>query len=402
MEIRRTILVGFATAALAACGDHTRYQVAMRAEGEELVRSLTAWVETAEGRMEIEVPAIGDRPLAEIYETLEGATYTGRFRGDLPEDLGGRGLYLCWPTEMGTAVLYAERIQGRLDGWEGIEEIARESDRAADQLGGWLRYAIGDAPEFPEIQGWIDEKLRRDLRNFALYAHLAGGGNSPEEQVLPWLSLAAQYAVERGYVDPHDLPRLYRIFQDIGEAKVEEELVAYAVFAAWLPEDARDGPFGELFSSPTKALASFRAWHAKYAVGTEGDAPATPFDAYAGLLLDWEFFGDDHRVDMELATGVEPFLTNGEWDDSAGTVRWPLERIAGDRFPATYRLALWAEPAGAFQAAHLGGTVLADEGLWEYAIWRHGLSPAEAEQWNGFLAALAADPGLAAAPDQWH
>jgi len=279
--------------------------------------------------------------------------------------------------------------------------IEEESNRAADLLIGWLQNEFESEPWFVDLRTKIDGDLRHDLKNFALYVRMAASMKGNEAAEITWGFLALQYLVEKGYADPRDLPRYLRIANELDTA-VLGDAVPYAVVHALLPDSIpADHALAELLATPKLALESFQSWYREHAlVEPEEDPgediqpriPLTPFDDYALHLVQWDFFSAANRLEMELETRIEPFLTNGEWDETTGRVRWPEERIESYRIPATYRVALWVVSNEAARESYLGNVILSDEELWEYALWRHGLTDKEEAQWTEVLRVLASDP----------
>ncbi len=117
----------------------------------------------------------------------------------------------------------------------------------------------------------------------------------------------------------------------------------------------------------------------------------SPERLLAGLiyrdLLDIDILPDPERVEVSIASGVEPLATNGVWRPAEGRIHWP-EATMHDRGPGLLRHATWAAPEEAFQKARFGRVILSGPSLAEYVAWRAALEPSRAFAWDQALATL--------------
>ena len=93
---------------------------------------------------------------------------------------------------------------------------------------------------------------------------------------------------------------------------------------------------------------------------------------------------------MSLATGAEPFFTNGTWNAASGRVEFK-----GGFYDAPYRYAqfnapyyaLWALPAQR-QESLFGAVVLEGQPLAEYCVWEAALKDDDRTRWLAALDSL--------------
>jgi hypothetical protein len=104
---------------------------------------------------------------------------------------------------------YSERFRGSDDLEQQLAERRVFVDRLVDLMIGWLRSEMDKAPDVARVEAFLDESLRQDLRNAAVYAwmqpviQVETDGDSSEIEHRLWL-----YLQERDYWRPADLPRL--------------------------------------------------------------------------------------------------------------------------------------------------------------------------------------------------
>ncbi len=126
------------------------------------------------------------------------------------------------------------------------------------------------------------------------------------------------------------------------------------------------------------------------------DAPEPePVDSYVDLLISAFLpglaLGPSDQVRVKLAAANEPFLTNGKWDAEEGGVLWSRGMPqSSEQTPGVPQVlfAVWSEPNEQLQRQRFGEIVLTGQSLGEYCFWYAGLSPAEAKEWNTFVASL--------------
>ena len=103
------------------------------------------------------------------------------------------------------------------------------------------------------------------------------------------------------------------------------------------------------------------------------------------------FGGGTDQLGVTLDSPGVPFLTNGDWDEDAGEIRWSRGIAATDsertEFPALL-FAFWSVPNDAQQKAQFGQVVLTGKELGAYCLWYRGLTDEEANEWDEFVTNL--------------
>ncbi len=86
------------------------------------------------------------------------------------------------------------------------------AEQLTDLLLGWFESELGEQANFDRLRRFIDEDLRRDLKNLAVYAWAASATMREEEkpgETESWIRIWL-YLCERGYLSAKDLPKLVR------------------------------------------------------------------------------------------------------------------------------------------------------------------------------------------------
>ena len=109
-----------------------------------------------------------------------------------------------------------------------------------------------------------------------------------------------------------------------------------------------------------------------------------------GDMIEFEIFSLPDRLDIKLHCEEEPLATNGKWDPEAKAVVWSAEARERRLLPL-FTYALWCRPDRTAQEKHFGSVVLEGEDLAEYAMWYCGLTKAETQEWDRFVAGLKGD-----------
>ena len=331
--------------------------------------------------------------------------FSGRFAGTQPGDVGGRGEYSRWESSLGNYSFYRERFRGNDDLNGQLEDVQAKADRAVDLMMRWLSTALGKHKGFKKLQKFLDRQFRNDLKNVGLYL---------------WLGSSARKTAPRNEGEP-----LVRIFHYLQERDYwQKDELALLVTGATFGTSARQ----------KKVLEYVRSQLAKRMGISKQDAPRAlaPFDTmakieaslnaflqqspeYQALVAEWERRGPDKRgkkplpvkvwenvwedfielvfidtndrLKIQLAVSAEPIATNGTWARKKNQVTWD-SRIVEDRSLPTFRYAIWAEPAAAFQVKHFGKVVLKGEQLGEFVLWWSGLPAQAGQELAEFLRAL--------------
>jgi len=419
-----------------ACGcEHDRYEITMRREGAVVHRTLTVCrVAAGKGRDG------GDRFLPYPQEKLaafaklygkqssrpghRAHTFTGTFRGALPNDLGAQGAVVYVHSSMGRAVGYVERFRGDDDVAGAILRQLEAADRLMDLLVICAESEFGRQEGFAKLRAFLDKDARRDLKNLLMYIRMGGGfdalaaaAKAEHRSGDTLVARLVQYLLERGYFGSDEVPHVARLLGGGGppnERRAEQALRHVLTHKVGLGDKERElvESVVAFFKDPNRPQASFedavrqspdfqarvRAWRNR----PPGDANApepTPDDVMGEIakdLLSWELRLSSRPDELTVTFAAEgpPLRTNGEWDKGRRAVVWKAsldpEGSPSCRLPLVC-YALWIEPDRAFQKAHFGRVVLEGRDLLDYCIWRRTLPAAGARALDDFLGSL--EPG---------
>ncbi|MEQ8784705.1 MAG: hypothetical protein RIC55_00325 [Pirellulaceae bacterium] len=406
---------------------HTHYEVELVPEGDSVQRKITAWRERQEdGRTIIdELPAEELTRLATAYGEQPPPpasvkhTFGGRFSGELPGDLGGKGWYVRWETPLGSTSAYSERVRGDIDLAGDVADRQKAAEELADLIVGWAETEFEDVENFAALRKFLDIQLRRDLQNLSLYwwtyTTAADGGKSGAEQAAVRMT---QYLAERGYYQPSETPHIVRAVQEASQGKpyrvlhlVQQQLArrlgreskeAIPEPLQFLadPEKAQTSIVRYLESSP-QYQATLEQWRRDAARDPESEPPApqdvlTETAARAFPLT--PLLASNDELTIRLTLPHAPISANGQWSEEHHAVVWSRDIPNGSdqrHSRPTQFYAFWSEPRAAAQEAVFGRVVLDGKELGEYCLWYAGLSDDEAQQWDAFLATLRAGDALA-------
>ncbi len=410
---------------LVACGPSREYTVEMRVEDGRLLRILTfsesggSSASTDDHAAKPGGFADAPRPSQNLHDELDrlAAAYggrageavdkewrfQGRFLGDLPGDLGGSGSFTRYVSPFGAASVYAERLRGDDNPIARLEAQARAVDRLVDYLIGWSGLAFRDHPALPKLRKFLDEDLRRDIKNLGLHGRQDGflDGRSSEESATAFLVRSGLYLAERGYFEIGDLPRLSRGFEE-DDQRATRRLVR-DLFARRMEVEPESLV---LFDDPQKLEASLNdyfvstdeyrklvvEWTVKQL--SEPDLPRPePWEALQaamGAFTDTTLnFGRRDPVAVTLELPDKPLRTNGRWE--GGRVIWSetIERD-GDHPAFTPALlhAVWVEPEGEGQRRRFGEVLVTGETLFQFCFRWQALSEVEQDRFRESLGRL--------------
>jgi hypothetical protein len=415
------------TAALALAGcEHDHFVVEVRPDGEAFQRKLTCWHVYGEGGKEV-------RPLAteklarigKLYEKTETVedgkkhVFTGRFTGGTPADVGGAGSYTHLASPLGSTSAYVERFRGSDDLEAELAKRRAAADQLTDLAIGWMQSELGEEANFDRLKNFLNQNLRQDLKNLALYGWTYDAVSGYKSDVdAEFLVRVGQYLCQRGYLSPQDVPALARAALADDPAPLlrhVQRLVAdkMGIAADQLP------PESLAFLSDTKRLAASwrkyvpttdlfekrrKQWQEESKTNPQAAKP-TPDDVLEDLVGQLVFkirlFEEDDVLELKLYCGQEPYATNGQWDAQAAAVSWS-KTLRQDAPLPVLCFSLWSLPDRAFQEAHFGKVLLSGQELAEYVVWYRGLKVKEAEEWDRFLAGCRPDSELRAAAEAFR
>lgn len=434
-------------AIIAVSCDHNEYVIELVPRGQDMQRTLT-FGRIAESSDKSEKPSSQpaatsepDEPayvdvdanevaaISKLYPASApvGETrrvkFTGTFKGAMPNDVGGKGRYVCFDTLLGSTCAYVESFRGSDNLLGQIEVRFKQADRLVDLALGWAKQEFGSRTGFDKLQKFLDQDVRKDVKNLALYVWLFASARqnvymSPaieENAQKDILARAIQFLVDNQYIAAEDIPALYRLNEEpTGDTNNELTIIApilgkilakkaglegtdvyKAVLAAFAPEKKEDllksvNAYLERTEEYRQVLAK---WEKDKAASTNKDSEKPEPSAALGELLDplanSQFSIGDSRdaVIVTLATGVEPIATNGAWDSNSGKVSWN-HRVLGrneQNFAPVNCYAVWCKPDAMFQKLRFGKTMLEGKELVAYCIWRQSLTQSEGDRWDRML-----------------
>jgi hypothetical protein len=419
--MKRFLLTATVIASAVMGCDETVYNIQLTPKGRALTRTLTVWRQGTEGeRSKIVVKEMDADELASVAKAYpnskpEGGArkhvFAGTFSGAMPNDVGGAGRFIRYESKMGVMSSYVERFRGNDRPGEVIETSLLAVDRITDLLIGYLETQLGKETEFPKLRKFMDTKFRKDLKNISVYSYLAFNPSK-----LNWIDAlkegdheiqtheialrAAAYIVERGYLEPDELPPVQRALQsnDVDRLKIilnrmikRQTGITNTKFLARLVS---------LVPDEKKSNTSFEAYIAKTPeykklADQAGDSKKKTSAVKLVLqpLIEKIFcirlgFGGTPKLEVQLAAPGRPTATNGKWNQKERTITW--KGVLTKRDEKTTSLpeicyAIWSQPDEKFQKAHFGKVILTAKSLGEYCLWRQGLDAEEAKLWDTMI-----------------
>ncbi len=360
-----------------------------------------------------------------------GVRFEGVFEaGDLPSEVGNRNGLSRLTSDLGTSWYYFEQFGERANDWDifrqrmdagnlwlnlaakffesrmSSEEAKEEWREFAygrmipDMMSGYLRYNAG---QFVTTGQRISSTVR--LPNDR-------GPRTMDEsfQVSVFAPLTA-FAAERGWMTIEEAQIIGLLGIDgwvsAGERDWSRRVIFEPLMKRVIQRFVPDAEPGEIDRNNQKMILiglSFLWW-----VNTSGDAADVLLASDAITDEDKDRLRNGNRLitipgpfgfsirggprplesELVVETGAKPFLTNGDWDESMGTVTfkskvYPPEgrrRIA----PPVYH-ASWAVADREAQETIFGSVVLKDQSLAEYCLWVKTLEGNNKRVWSEALA----------------
>ncbi len=388
------------------CVEYNRYEIELVPTSGGMERALTCW-RLPDRKDGPAFPAAELERISALYperQTPPDARrhrFRGVFAREMPADVGGAGTYAKFETPLGFAAVFVERFRGELDLDAALYDRRRNTDRAADLIVGWFEQQMSASPHWPQVQRFLHQEFRQDLRNFSTHLWLAEQQTQLAEQQLKELPFrAVLYLKERGYLALDDVLLLARPDrQQAGHrlAWVKNALArkcglsdeAARTALAFLDDPARvERSWNDYLRTTPEYRRLLKRWQA--ASRDPNATPPEPLQVFNELLLDPAIallLSHPDELHVSLATGVPPLHTNGQWDPQQQRVVWSLNLPRARSLPLLL-YAAWAQPDEQEQVKHFGRVVLSGERLMEYAVWYASLTQAERSEWDAFLASL--------------
>jgi len=446
--MKRALVWAAALMMLAAGCHQDNFSFEMTARDDTIHRTLTVW-RTGGTRTVIagkpqqdDPPPIPDEVLTKIgraypekaRKTDDGKhVVTGRFKGNMPDDVGGSGSFARLTSRMGDVTEYLERFGGNDDVAAYLQEQLKQTDRVVDLLIGWMSHEFADSKDWPKIRAFLDKDLRRDLKNLPAYGILAQsakrrqGDEEADDQDSALLSGPShvhvrmlQYFTERGYLRPGDSIHFDSVFADdagdaaraialrivTDKAGVKDQAVINKI-DAWFKDGETSQESLERYLVTTEAYkAKLAAWEKAattrpaLAVSDKPEPMSVLEDEMKGFdvggMLDFNLFGGSTVLSVSFKGEGVLISTNGRIDEKTGTVHWvgPLDREQTPGRLSKICYALFARPDEVFQKRHFGKVVLEGEALKKYVAWRTRLGADDAKRWDAFIDTLKPGPTL--------
>ena len=347
--------------------------------------------------------------------TNDGLRYIarGEFTNEMPEDVGGAGVYTHLATSLGTAGFYVERFRGNDNLASMSERHFQAADRLTDLMLGWSRMELGREAGYDKLRRFLDVDFRRDLKNLSVYwweGQMANNyqTNANEEFVVRF----GQYLLERGYFKIGEIPGLFR---DASGNDVQallrriQRLVAHkmgvpetnpvpASLAFLTDETTMEKSFAKYLADTDLYRVKLKQWEEDKQLKPDTKQPDpldVAGDAAAGLF-EFDLFGKTDHLAVRLSLPASPIHSNGRWDEAFKQVVWESDiedRTNAFHFPFSC-YASWAQADQEFQEKHFGKLALAGDNLTQYCLWRSGQDQQSGDEWDAFIAGLQPGSGL--------
>jgi hypothetical protein len=387
--------------------------------------------------------------LSETYEAgpapresgRDGVRFEASFADrDLPSEVGNRNGWSSIQGELGSAYLYIEQFGDARDDWSAFRQ-RMDAGRLWIDLGvSFLEERIKDEDARVEWRRFADEELVPDLMSgflrftangfvqqgqrvdYRFRTATARGPRTDDEwfQVQVFTPLIG-FVVERGWITAEEGQMVLLSGIDgwvsAGEREWSRNTLADPIIERsvrrFVP-DAKPGRIGPENNDLVLTGLAFLWW-----VNTSDAAgqimlasPAVDEEEKAKLRSGNRFIdipgpfgipigGGERPLDSEvvLETGVEPFVTNGNWDESLGTVTFATSLHPPEQrrrmVPPVFH-ASWAVPDRDVQSAIFGSVVLVGRDLAEVSFWERTLDDDDREAWASAVAAARVDGDRAA------
>jgi hypothetical protein len=385
---------------IAGC-DEYEYTIEMTPQAETLKRTIN---------FSSNLPDEQKRAVEESYpEQIDANTFSGAFKVELPNDVGGAGYYTYFVTNMGSTATYKERFRGDDDLNQHIVDFQMFVDRYVDFTINWLEFELGKEPNFGNLRAFLDKKLRIDAKNFGLYSGFGDVvGRYDSNATDEFHQRVVLYLEERGYINPGQSDILMQMGGSGGEEEVMKllrDIVAGEIGCCREGEDSGKLAFLDSNDSIEKSIIRYirsteryrQMWEKEKISKKDANLPPPDVDILAFIAegapipFDFNFGSIPYKVNVRLNCPYKPFKTNGQWQDANNQVCWTDYLKDKDDLP-TFFYATWSEPNNDFQSRHFGRVILEGKNLAEYCYWEKSIEAGQVRQWNEFLSGI--DPNM--------
>lgn len=359
--------------------------------------------------------------------------FTAAFAEDLPSEVGNRNGLSEVRTSLGSSHFYWESFDAGGDHWRDLEHRIDCGDLWICLFGRWAETRIDDESRREEFKAALDGEYRPLARDVMLMWSAMQAASQAQRVAarvrtaddrspmtrdesyrrtlfLPLLLLLS----ERGIFTAEETQRLLLLSTRGNPDEMErrwsfDELIMPAILRQvrrFMPE-ATPPTFPQLLASGVSfylfATSSAKVDDILLASPVVSDADKERIRrGERGISLPPAFgfrVGSRPKVtetEVSLATGVEPYLTNGTYEEERKAVIFRSRVVAGAErtslYPPTFQAA-WAVPDEARQRQCFGEVLLAGEDLASYCGWWQVLTPKLQERWEKALETLASGGG---------
>ena len=394
---RRSIIATVILCALSTLiGCTIEHTVSMRADGNAVHRRTTT---TTDQIVAEQIPA--DSNTIEVTSqttTPPQPLFNGTFIGNTPDELKGQGTYQHFQSDLGHISIYAEHFQGNTDTLQSIQTLTHNADQLTNLLIEWFQSELADDPNWPTLHTFLDQSLRRDITNLALYIWSARLDTRSETSIGELSSRIFLYLANRNYFQPEQLPDLYRLFTlstaDEPTASAEAFTFIQRLIAQRMniPDNQPVPQTLAFLSDKQTAIASFNDWYQTSDTRqqqltewrkqrdlnpdeTEEDEPtaATLLHDLSESVISLNILGREIAT-IRFTHTTQPKLTNGTWQPETKSVVWNLAVDASTPTPAL-AYAFWLHHDTAAQQRILGHIIEEDQQLVSYVLWYNTADP---------------------------
>jgi hypothetical protein len=417
------------------------YQITLKPDGDAIERTLVCWVTSKSKPFTVQkfpgerLAAVAAAYHVEPQKKLDQKhTFSGRFIGKMPNDIGNSGTFTRWVSPFGTGSIYLERLGGSDDITAQIKSWEGAANRTIDLIIGWLDSELGSDRNWKGLRTAIDTKVRHDFVNLANIVLVAGGTLNPFDTrrldesspaYQQWVSndlgsvalRLFQYLVEHGYLDVSDITSFARY----SSGKDDEVKALFKRHAERLLRQLLKMTDSETIPSSLAFLTNFesmgpsleryllsRPEHevlvARKKKESEENATVNSDEVFKAIVMNddqlladmfqsFQLFVDGQRISVDLSCPVRPVMTNGTWNEQSKSIQWKTDQQGSLGMPALAE-AIWAEPNSEEQTQRFGEVILEGAKLGAYTVWYAGLSKDEAKEWDAFVATWQPGPKL--------